>query len=49
VLGEGVSVGDGTIIENRLETDLIIPDHAEIPARSLVVNDGCGQPKFVGQ
>lgn len=49
VLGEGVSVGDGTIIENRLETDLIIPDHAEIPTRSLVVNDGCGQPKFVGQ
>lgn len=47
VLGEGVSVGDGTIIENRLETDLIIPDRADIPARSLVVNDGCGQPKFV--
>lgn len=49
VLGEGVSVGDGTIIENRLETDLIIPDRADIPARSLVVNDGFGQPKFVGQ
>lgn len=47
-LGEGVSVGDGTIIENRLETDLVIPDRADIPARSLVINDGCGQPKFVG-
>ncbi len=49
VLGEGVLVGDGTIIENRLETDLVIPDRADIPARSLVVNDGCGQPKFIGQ
>lgn len=48
LLGEGVAVGDGTIIENRLETDLVIPDRADIPARSLVVNDGCGQPKFVG-
>jgi len=47
ILGEGVVVGDGTIIENRLETDLIIPDRADIPARSLVINDGCGQPKFV--
>jgi hypothetical protein len=44
-----VLVGDGTIIENRLETDLVIPDRADIPARSLVVNDGCGQPKFIGQ
>ena len=47
ILGQGVIVGDGTIIENRLETDLTIPDRADIPARSLVVNDGCGQPKFV--
>ena len=49
LLGEGVLVGDGTIIENRLETDLVIPDRADIPARSLVINDGFGQPKFVGQ
>ncbi|MEE2659391.1 MAG: hypothetical protein VX733_12865 [Candidatus Latescibacterota bacterium] len=48
VLGEGVSVGDGTIIENRLETDLLISDRSQIPARSLVVNDGYGKPKFVG-
>ena len=47
VLGADVVVGDGTIIENRLETDLLIPDRADIPARSLVVNDGLGSPKLV--
>ena len=49
VLGEEVEVGDGTIVENRLETDLLIPSRSQIPPRSLVVNDGCGAPKFVGQ
>lgn len=48
LLGEDVTVGDGTIIENRLESDLVIPTGSEIPARSLVVNDGSGRPKFVG-
>ena len=33
----------------RLETDLLIPSRSQIPPRSLVVNDGCGAPKFVGQ
>jgi len=47
VLGEGVRVGDGTIIENRAEIDLLIPDQAQIPARSHVTNDGCGKPRFV--
>ncbi len=47
VLGESVRVGAGTIIENASELDLLIPDQAEIPARSYVVNDGCGQPRFV--
>ena len=47
VLGEGVRVEDGTIIENRAEIDLLIPDQAQIPARSHVTNDGCGQPRFV--
>ena len=46
ILGDDVSVGDGTVIENRLETDLHIPDRAQIPARSLVVNDGLGNPRF---
>ena len=46
---EEVEVGDGTIVENRLETDLLIPSRSQIPPRSLVVNDGCGAPKFVGQ
>lgn len=46
-LGQGVRIGAGTIIENASELDLIIPDRAEIPARSYVTNDGCGQPKFV--
>ncbi len=47
ILGESVVIGDGTIVENRLETDLIIPERSQVPPRSLVVNDGCGQPKFV--
>ena len=34
--------GDGTIIENTSAIDLIIPDKAEIPARSHVANDGFG-------
>lgn len=46
-LGQGVRIGAGTIIENSSELDLIIPDRAEIPARSHMTNDGCGQPKFV--
>ncbi len=46
-LGKGVRVGDGTVIENSTELDLIIPDKAEIPARSLVINDGFGNPRFV--
>ena len=44
-----MTIGDGTILENRLETDLVIPDRADIPARSLVVNDGLGNPKFVSR
>jgi len=46
-LGEGVRVGDGTVIENSTELDLLIPDKAEIPARSYVVNDGFGRPRIV--
>ena len=33
--------------ENRAEIDLLIPDQAQIPARSHVTNDGCGKPRFV--
>jgi serine O-acetyltransferase len=46
-LGRDVRIGAGTIIENASELDLVIPERAEIPARSYVTNDGCGQPKFV--
>ena len=46
VLGDRVRVGDGTIIENSTELDLIIPEKSEIPARSHVVNDGFGNPKY---
>ena len=46
-LGAGVRVGAGTVIENASPLDLVIPDHAAIPARSYVINDGCGRPKFV--
>jgi serine acetyltransferase len=46
-LGEGVRVGDGTVIENSTELDLVIPDKSEIPARSHVVNDGFGNPRYL--
>ncbi len=47
LLGQGVRVGDGTVIENSTELDLIIPDKSEIPARSHVVNDGFGNPRYL--
>ena len=46
-LGRGVRAGDGTIIENSTELGLSIPDMAEIPARSHVVNNGFGNPRIV--
>ncbi len=46
-IGEGVRIGDGTIIENTSEMDLIIPTRAQIPARSHVANDGFGFPRYV--
>lgn len=46
-LGHGVRVGDGTVIENSTELDLVIPDKSEIPARSHVVNDGFGNPRYL--
>ncbi len=46
-LGENVRVGDGTIIENISAIDLTIPDKAEIPARTHVVNDGFGHPRVL--
>ncbi|HCK09844.1 hypothetical protein MK139_08870 [bacterium] len=46
-LGDGVRVGDGTVIENSTELNLVIPDNSEIPARSHVVNDGFGNPRYL--
>ena len=46
-LGKGVRVGDGTVIENSTELDLVIPEKSEIPARSHVVNDGFGNPRYL--
>jgi serine acetyltransferase len=46
-LGQGVRVGDGTVIENSTELDLVIPEKSEIPARSHVVNDGFGNPRYL--
>ena len=46
-IGEGVRIGDGTVIENTSEMDLIIPDRSQIPARSHVANDGFGFPRYV--
>lgn len=48
VLGPGVRVGAGTIIENESELDLVIPGKADIPARSHVNNNGFGSPRYVG-
>ena len=45
-MGFAVRVGDGTVVENSAELDLIIPDKSEIPARSHIVNDGFGNPKY---
>ncbi|MDA0710333.1 MAG: hypothetical protein O3B73_08995 [bacterium] len=45
-LQDGVRVGDGTIIENSTELDLVIPHKSEIPARSHIVNDGFGNPRY---
>ena len=47
LLGQGVRVGDGTIVENVSELDLVIPEKAEIPARSHVTNDGFGTPRYM--
>jgi UDP-3-O-[3-hydroxymyristoyl] glucosamine N-acyltransferase len=46
-LGQGVRVGAGTILENESQLDLIIPDQADIPARSHVTNDGFGRPRYI--
>jgi len=42
-----IFAGDGTIIENSTELDLLIPEKSEIPARSHVVNDGFGNPRYL--
>ena len=47
LIGAGVQIGDGTIVENRSELDLVVPDKAQIPALSHLTNDGCGNPSFV--
>ena len=46
-IGDEVRIGDGTVIENTSEMDLIIPNRAQIPARSHVANDGFGFPRYV--
>ena len=46
-IGEAVRIGDGTVVENTSEMDLIIPDRSQIPARSHVANDGFGFPRYV--
>lgn len=49
MIGDEVRIGDGTVIENTSEMDLIIPTRAQIPARSHVANDGFGFPRYVTQ
>lgn len=46
-IGDEVRIGDGTVIENTSEMDLIIPNRAQIPARSHVANDGFGFPRYI--
>ncbi len=47
-LNDGVRVGAGTIIENACSKDLVISEKSSIPARSYIINDGTGRPRFVG-
>ncbi len=47
MIGDEVRIGDGTVIENTSEMDLIIPTRAQIPARSHVANDGFGFPRYI--
>ena len=47
LIGSGVQIGDGTIVENSSELDLVIPDTAQIPALSHLTNDGNSNPLFV--
>ncbi len=47
LLKKKASVGDGSVVENRLATPLVIPGGFEIPAHSHVINDGAGYPKLV--
>ncbi len=47
MIGNEVRIGDGTVIENTSEMDLIIPTRAQIPARSHVANDGFGFPRYI--
>ena len=46
IVGDNVRVGDGTIIENESNEDLVVPDNMQIPAHSHVVNKE-GVPDFV--
>ncbi len=46
-IGDEVRIGDGTVIENTSEIDLVIPNRAQIPARSHVANDGFGFPRYI--
>ena len=48
-LGSDVIIGDGTIVENYTELDLVIPEKGQIPARSHVTNDGFGNPRLVSE
>lgn len=47
LVGDGVRIGDGTIVENESPQDLEIPGGTQIQARSHVVNRG-GAPEYIG-
>ncbi len=47
LVGDGVRIGDGTIVENESTLDLVIPGNTQIPARSHVVNRD-GAPEYIG-
>jgi serine O-acetyltransferase len=46
LLKRNASVGDGSLVENRHQTPLVISPDFDIPAHSHVVNDGTGRPKL---
>jgi len=47
VFGDGVTVGEETLIINDHPTDLVVPPNTNVPPKSYIINYGDGRPRFV--